>query len=79
MSENDDTPQRVHEPDEYPFGKTESLNYDPEQVNTAAEAADLFDWLAEQNRAEGTVEGAQVAPAYEDCANLLRNEVLGDE
>lgn len=60
------------EPQKLPFGETEYLNYDPEQINTVADAIELFRWLSSENERHG--HGA-AAGAFDDCANLLENEV----
>jgi len=55
-------------PDEHPFGETEYLNYDPEQVNTPKDALDVFVWLAEENKEQGNTVAANI---FEDAADLM--------
>lgn len=62
-------------PESYPFGQTEYKNYDPANVNTPEDAADVFEWMAEENRTEGNGEAAAV---FDECASFLRAEVLSD-
>lgn len=62
-------------PDEYPFGQTEYLNYDPEQINTLEDAVEFLNWLAEVNREMGNMgEGA----SYKDAANMLEKCLDGE-
>ena len=63
-------------PDEYPFGQTEYLNYDPEQVNTPKDALDVLVWIAEQNRERDNTVAANI---YEDAADLLSLSLVHPE
>lgn len=68
--------ERVEEFDEYPFGRTAYKNYDPENINTVEDVVGLFEWLCEENRAKGEMGSGAV---YEDCARVLRNELLEEQ
>ena len=60
-------------PTEHPFGQTKYKNYDPANINTAEDAADVFEWLAGENQEAGNGEAAAV---FRECADLLRSEVV---
>jgi hypothetical protein len=62
-------------PDTKPFGETTYKNYDPEQVNTVEDAADVFEWLSRENRKGGN---GVASSAFDECAQLLRDEVIDD-
>jgi len=64
----------MSKPQQRPFGETQYLNYDPEQINTVADAIELFRWLSSENKSAGNKEAAG---AFEDCANLLEDELQG--
>lgn len=60
-------------PSTKPFGETQYKNYNPENVNTVEDAAEVFEWLSEENSEEGNSVASSV---FLDCANLLRDEVI---
>lgn len=62
--------------EDHPFGQTEYKHYDPDQINTAEDVADLFEWLSDINESEGN---AGASGAFGDCAEILRSEVLGND
>jgi len=63
-------------PDDYPFGQTKYLNYDPEQVNTPKDAVGVLEWIADDNADKGNVREAEV---FNDAASMVRTCLVEDE
>lgn len=66
-------PSERNELDSYPFGRTEYRNYDPDQIQSPEDVADLMSWLSELNRDQGEVVAANV---FADCNNLVRETLV---
>ena len=61
-------------PDEFPFGQTHYLNYDPDQVNSIEDVAELLEWLAGQNEERDETTAAAV---YRDAAEAIHRCLTG--
>lgn len=59
----------MSEPNEFPFGQTETHNFDPEQVNTAEDVVEVLDWIIEENDKLGETKAADV---FRDAQTLVR-------
>jgi len=59
-----------------PKGETKYLNYNPDEIETVADAVELFEWLREENQFEGNQIAASV---FEEVAEFLQNELVNDD